>query len=169
MCQNGYNKPGLWLFSLYYREYWHKTKITWLKYELEPLPALIWKGMFRCQLHEELSHEMVMRGNQIYLKSWWGSCLGLCLPIVIVLDMKSLYGNSVMVEIMPYSFIVAYCLCHSSSLKHDDEVISLLMITDWNPSMCRVRDVLNLLHYSYSRAGPWCHVSEWQRGHIQTV
>lgn len=128
------------------------------------------KGMFRRQLHEELSHEMVWWQDQIDLKAWWGSCLGPCLPIVIVLDMKSLCGNSVMVEIMTYSFIVTYCLCKSSSLKHDGEaVISLLMITDWNPSTCRVRNVLNLLHYSYSRAGPWCHVSEWQRGHIQTV
>lgn len=77
------------------------NSITWFKYEPLPLPALIWKRAFGCQLNEELPHEMVWWQDLIDLKAREGSCLGSHLPIAISPDMKSPYGRCVMVEIMP--------------------------------------------------------------------
>lgn len=65
----------------------------------------------------------------------------------------------IMVEIIAYTRSSSHRLCWSGSLNRDGAVISSLMITDWNPNRRRVRDAVGL-HYGYSRADPWYHVSE---------
>lgn len=84
------------------------------------------------------SWDGLMTGSD-WLESLMGSCLGQCLPSAILPDMKSLYGYSNMVEIMPRTRSSLHWLWRSGSVKEDGAVISSLMMTDWNPNMSRVR------------------------------
>lgn len=68
------------------------------------------------------------------------SCLGPRLPSAKLPDMKSLYGYSDMVEIMPRTHPSLHWLWCSGSVKRDAVMISSIMMTDWNPKISRVRD-----------------------------